>query len=315
VRSSQTLFALSLWFFQYSRNAKCVMGKIGKRLILSSAEFAARVLPVPVKQALYRWPAISGVIRRGLNRAVDPGMKEVTVAAGGLAGMRLSLDLQTEKDYWLGTYEPALQAAIRDWVRTGMVAYDIGANIGYLTLLLARQVGAEGRVYAFEALPANLERLAGNLALNSLEEKVSVVNAAVADRSAPTQFLVGPSGGMGKAAGSAGRREIAYTDTITVSGIALDDFVYNDGNPAPQVVKMDIEGGEVLALPGMKRLLSVARPLVFLELHGPESAQVAWERLTGAGYQICRMQPGYPRVTTVEGLGWKAYVVAKKENR
>jgi len=283
VRSSQTLFALSLWLFQCSRNAKCVMRKMGKRLILSSAEFAARLLPMPAKRALYRWPALSGLIRRGLNRAVDQGMTEVTVAAGGLEGMRLSLDLQTEKDYWLGTYEPALQAAIRDWVQPGTVAYDVGANIGYLTLLLARQVGADGRVFAFEALPANLERLAGNLALNSLEEKVSAVNAAVTDRSAPTQFLVGPSGGMGKVAGSAGREGIAYAETITVPGIALDDFVYNDGNPAPQVVKIDIEGGEVLALPGMKRVLSAARPLVFLELHGPEAARVAWEMLAGLG--------------------------------
>ena len=283
------------------------------RFILNSAAIAARLLPMPVKQALYHLPVLSGLIRRGLNRAVDQGLMEVTVAAGGLVGMHLSLDLQTEKDYWLGTYEPVLQNAIQDWVHPGMVAYDIGANIGYLTLLLAREVGPEGQVFAFEALPANLERLAGNLALNKMEEKVSVVNAAVTDRSAPIQFLVGPSGGMGKAAGSAGRQGIAYTETITVSGIALDDFVYNDGNPAPQVVKMDIEGGEVLALPGMKRVLSEAYPLILLELHGPEAARVAWEMLTGAGYEICHMQPGYPLVTRLEELDWKAYVVAKRE--
>ena len=291
------------------------MRKMWNRLILNSAAVAARLLPVPVKQGLYRWPVLSGLIRRGLNRAVDQGMTEVTVAAGGLAGMHLSLDLQTEKDYWLGTYEPVLQVAIRDWVQPGTVAYDVGANIGYLTLLLARQVGADGRVFAFEALPANLERLAGNLALNVMDAKVTVVNAAVTDRSAPTQFLVGPSGGMGKVAGSAGREGIAYAETITVPGIALDDFVYNDGNPAPQVVKIDIEGGEVLAFPGMKRVLSAARPLVFLELHGPEAARVAWEMLAGAGYQICRMQPGYPLVTTFEELDWKEYVVAKKVDR
>lgn len=288
------------------------MRKLWKRLILSLAAMAARLLSMPVKQGLYRWPVLSGLIRRGLNRAVDQGMTEVTVAAGGLAGMHLSLDLQTEKDYWLGTYEPVLQVAIRDWVRPGVVAYDIGANIGYLTLLLARQVGPEGRVYAFEALPANLERLAGNLALNKMEENVSVVIAAVADRSAQTQFLVGPSGGMGKAVGSTGRQEITYAETITVPGIALDDFVYNEGNPAPQIVKMDIEGGEVLALPGMERVLSEAHPLIFLELHGLEAAQVAWEILTGCGYGVYRMQPGYPRASAVEELDWKAYVVAVK---
>src|SRR4030067_559088 len=118
------------------------MRKLWKRVILSLAAMAARLLSMAVKQGLYRWPVLSGLIRRGLNRAVDQGMTEVTVAAGGLAGMHLSLDLQTEKDYWLGTYEPVLQVAIRDWVRPGVVAYDIGANIGYLTLLLSRQGGA-----------------------------------------------------------------------------------------------------------------------------------------------------------------------------
>lgn len=270
---------------------------------------------MPVKQALYRSPFLSGLVRRGLNRAVDPGMVEVTIAAGKLAGMRLRLDLQAEKDYWLGTYEPDLQAAIRDWVRPGMVAYDVGANVGYISLLLARQVGSQGRVFAFEALPANLERLAGNLALNKLEEKVSVVDAAVTDHSGLAQFLVGPSGGTGKAAGSAGRQEIAYADTIAVTGIALDDFVYNEGKPEPQVVKMDIEGGEVLALPGMTKVLSEAHPLLFLELHGPEAAVVAWGMLTDAGYQLFQMQPGYPLISGFEDLDWKAYVVARKVNR
>jgi hypothetical protein len=48
-----------------------------------------------------------------------------------------------------------------------------------------------------------------------------------------------------------------------------------------------------------------------MELHGPEAAQVAWETLTSAGYQICRMQRDYPKVATVDELDWKAYLVAK----
>jgi len=65
-----------------------------------------------VKRAVYRSPRLARLIRRGLNRAAPQGSAEVTVAAGGLAGMRLSLDLQSEKEYWLGTYEPELQPAI-----------------------------------------------------------------------------------------------------------------------------------------------------------------------------------------------------------
>jgi hypothetical protein len=73
---------------------------------------------------------------------------------------------------------------------------------------------------------------------------------------------------------------------------------------------MDIEGGEVLALKGMPRLLAEARPLILLELHGPEAARASWETLTAAGYQIHRMEHGYPRVASLDELDWKAYLVA-----
>jgi FkbM family methyltransferase len=196
---------------------------------------------------MYRIPPLADLIRHGLNRAAPVGLTQVQVAAGGLAGLWLWLDLQAEKDYWLGTYEPELQDALSELVQPGMVAYDVGANIGYISLLLARRVGQPGKVYAFEALPANLERLRLNLALNGLSENVLVIPAAVVECERPVRFLVGPSGGMGKADGSAGREDVAYAGTIDIDGLSLDTFVFEMGNPPPQVVKMDIEGGEVLA--------------------------------------------------------------------
>jgi FkbM family methyltransferase len=279
-------------------------------LVLSLAASFARLLPDSVKQAVYRSGPLARMIRRGLNRAAPRGITPVTVAAGGLAGMRLSLDLQTEKDYWLGTYEPELQRAILELVRPGDVVYDVGANIGYISLLLAKAVGGTGRVYAFEALPANVERLRTNLVLNEENSRVIVVPAAVVERSRLVRFLVGPSGGMGKADGSAGRQEIPYKETIEVPGIALDEFVYDQGHPSPQVIKMDIEGGEVLAIPGMPRLLAEGQPLILLELHGPEAGRLIWTALVNAGYQICHMAPGFPGVQSMEVLDWKAYLVA-----
>ena len=170
-------------------------------------------------------------------------------------------------------------------------------------------MGEKGKVFAFEALPVNLERLCLNLEASGLASRVEVVAGAVVERPRAVQFLVGPSGGMGKADGSAGRQNVDYQQAIDVTGISLDQFVYGDGHSAPQVVKMDIEGGEVLALPGMQRLLMEAKPLLLLEMHGPEAARVSWEALLSAGYQICRMQPGYPTIPRLEDLDWKAYLV------
>lgn len=279
--------------------------------LLSFAAWTARWLPMPIKRGLYQFRPLAGLLRSALNRAAPHGFSPVMVAAGGLQGLKLSLDLQEEKDYWLGTYEPDLQAAVADLVQPGMVVYDVGANIGYISLLLARRVGAAGHVYAFEALPANLKRLHLNLELSGLSDRVTVVAAAVVEKKRLVRFLVGPSSGMGKAAGSAGRQDVIYSQTLELNGLSLDDFVYADGNPPPQVVKMDIEGGEVLALPGMSRLLVEAHPLILLELHGPEAARLVWDMLYAAGYRLCQMAPGYPQIPSLEVLDWKAYLVAK----
>jgi hypothetical protein len=114
---------------------------------------------------------------------------------------------------------------------------------------------------------------------------------------------------MGKAEGSAGRQEVVYPTSILVTGISLDEFVYGTCHPAPRLLKIDIEGGEVLALPGMHRVLGEAHPVVLLELHGPDAAQVAWDILVRTGYRICRMAPGFPGVPAVETLDWKSYIV------
>lgn len=281
-----------------------------QKLLLNLAAFAAKILPNSFKQAIYKIKPLAILIRRGLNRASPTGLVQVKVAAGDLAGSTILLDMQIDKDYWLGTYEPELQAALRELVPASVVIYDVGANIGYVSLLLIKATGEKGKVFAFEALPSNVEQLRRNVALNGMERRVTVIASAVTMSSGPVRFLVHTSGGMGKAAGSAGRQD-HYQSEVTVPGISLDEFVYQQGNPPPQVVKMDIEGGEVMALPGMQRILAEARPLMLMELHGPESSRIAWENLTAAGYEVCWMRPGYPVVPSLKAMGWKAYIVAK----
>jgi len=289
---------------------------------LSLAAAAARLLPSSLSRLIYRIRPLARFIRGGLNRAAPNGLTRVTVAGGGLQGAELWIDLQNKKNYWLGTYEPELQAAVAAWLRPGMVVYDVGANIGYVSLLISRVVGGKkpgfsekpgfspGKVFAFEPLPSNLERMAANFALNPWAN-ITTVAAAAVDCPGPVRFLAHASAAMGKAAGSAGRANETYVGEIEVQGLTLDGFAYAETGRVPQAIKMDIEGGEVLALRGMTRLLSEARPLLLVELHGPEAARCAWDTLTAAGYRILRMQPGYPQVPSLEALDWKAYIVAE----
>ncbi len=276
--------------------------------VLRLAALAARRLPSGVVQSLYRLGPLTQGLRGLLNRAAPAGAAEVRVAGGHLAGWRLRLDLQSEKDLWLGTYDPELQSAIADAVRPGMTVYDLGANIGYVTLLMARRLGADGRLLAFEPLPANLARLREHVEMNGVGDCVTIFPVAVAGRTGRSRFLVHASGGMGKVEGSAGR-SATYAEVIQVGTVRLDDFVFGPGVPAPDLIKMDMEGGEVLALPGMRRVLRRFRPLLLLELHGPEACRVAWRELSDAHYSLCKIVKGYPLVPAAEALGWKAYVL------
>ena len=172
-----------------------------------------------------------------------------------------------------------------------MVVYDVGANIGYISLMAARLVGDSGRVFSFEALPANIARLKQNVALNQFQERIQIIHAAVVDKAGEVTFLTHASGAMGKALGSAGRDE-HYTQTIKVQGLALDDFVFQQGNPPPAVIKMDIEGGEGMALAGMPRLLKETRPVLLIELHGEEAARQVWDCLKASRYTLRPMRQG-----------------------
>ena len=281
-----------------------------KKAFLNFAAWTARILPKPVIYLIYKVKPLAGFIRRNLNKAAPSGLSEVKIAAGSLAGYTIQLDMQVDKDYWLGTYEQELQAALPLLVPAGATIYDVGANIGYVSLLLAKATGAEGKIFAFEALPANIQQLNRNVELNGKESMVTVVPVAVTDQQGQVKFLVHASGGMGKAVGSAGRQD-PYLSEILVDSLSLDDYVYKLGNPPPAVIKMDIEGGEVLALPGMTRILKEIHPMLLMELHGPESSRAAWEHLTSAGYTLSWMKAGFPPVNSLDEMGWKAYIVAR----
>ena len=286
----------------------------GKKVILDVASKAARLLPPGLKKAIYRIPFLSRFIRQRLNKAVPVGIQEIAVAAGALKGMRLSLDLHAEKDYWLGTYETDLQIAMRDYIQPGMTVYDVGANIGYISLIAARLVGNGGKVYSFETLPDNIKRLQENIRQNDMDDRVQVCHSAVVDHSGETTFFTHKSGAMGKAAGSAGRQE-EYTQSIHVRAVALDDFVFTEGNPPPQIIKMDIEGGEILAVQGMKRLLAEVKPLLLIELHGEEAARSVWQALTENGFTLHTMRRGYAVIRSLTDLDWKAYILAQPEKK
>ena len=222
----------------------------------------------------------------------------VRLIASGLGrGLRLRVLPETPKSYWLGTHEPQMQAALAANVREGMTVYDCGANVGYFSVILARLVGPEGRVYAFEPSPASFESLRVAADLNGFTNLMPVP-AGVWEERTTLRFRRGDAGAslvsdhvegvFGEAAEQAGERSDSYVEIETVS---LDDFVYAEGHPPPDFIKLDVEGAEGRALAGARRILSEMRPGLLLEIHGEPGREV-WSLLREFGYVATNIATG-----------------------
>lgn len=147
-------------------------------------------------------------------------------------------------------YEPEVSCLFKQIVRQGMTFVDVGAYIGYYTLLAAKCVGIEGKVYAFEPDPSYYALLVKNIEANNLGKIVEPFNQAIGDTRGKATLYLGRSTGSGLL-----KTPDATDKTSMADVISLDMFFENQGWPAVQAIKMDIEGSEVLALEGIRQLV------------------------------------------------------------
>lgn len=214
------------------------------------------------------------------------------ILAGPLRGTRWIVGA-SRNAYWLGTYERSKCKVFAAAIAQGDVVYDVGAHVGYYTLLASKLVGARGRVYAFEPLPANLEFLEHHLKLNQITN-VTVVPAAVSDATGLGRFNLASSRAMGHLAQSESKYATrplqvdarAADCELQVKTISLDDWTSRTERPLPRVIKMDIEGAELQALHGAAELLRRAFPTLLIATHGKTLHQACQSFLSRLGYGV-----------------------------
>jgi FkbM family methyltransferase len=220
-----------------------------------------------------------GRLIRAPLRLVPPN-RVVRILSGPLAGRRWVTG-SAPHGCWLGTYERDLQQAMAATIRPGDVVYDIGATVGFFTLLAATLTGPRGCVVAIEPLPRNVELLERHLALNGIGH-VRVVAAAVSNEPGTARFAQDESPSMGHLSPH-GSRSVPL---VTIDGLVAE------GRPAPHVIKMDIEGAEALALAGATQTLRVHRPVLFLSTHGFAAHEACCSALRGMGYRLALRRDG-----------------------
>lgn len=195
-------------------------------------------------------------------------------------------DLVQRQILMLGYWDREVAEAFKATLKPEDVFYDVGANIGYFSLLAA-SIGV-GRVVAFEPLEELAQRAEGNVALNGFGDVVRVVHLALGDALGSAQYEPGPdwNSGAGRILPKAVPRE-----GVTVQVTTLDDFLSETESAPPTVMKIDVEGFESKVLRGARQLLEERPPRVIVfegdcspegELEDREVSRI----LENAGYRI-----------------------------
>lgn len=243
-----------------------------RRTPRSFAVHTINLLPSGLARRLRGSSRIASLLRPVVNQLVPAGPTVVTIRSGRGAGMRIEIDPRSEKYYWTGTYEPEVTAELARILAPGAVFWDVGAHVGYMTIIAARLVGSSGRVVAFEPLSANLDRLRHAVTLNALDN-VIVRPVAIAGRPGQVPFHVHSRSSMGSLRRRVGEIEVTHVEASTLDHEAQSQVL-------PSLVKIDVEGGEVDVLEGAQRLFSEFCPAVMIECLSADALHQCQDRLS-----------------------------------
>lgn len=163
-----------------------------------------------------------------------------------------------------GVWEEMTTELFKKLVKEGDTVVDLGANMGYFSLLASRLVGEKGKVYAFEPEPVNYGLLVKNIELNGYDNIVPVPKA-VSNVNGKVEFFI-HSTDSGRHVIQDYNEKAENGNLIDAESVTLDEF-FKDKSP-PDVIKMDIEGAELLALLGMEKMIESSENLmIFTEFY------------------------------------------------
>jgi FkbM family methyltransferase len=239
--------------------------------------------------------------------------RALPILRGAGRGLRIRVgDSALTRTVW--TSELRVEAALLALLHPGDVFYDIGANIGWYSLLAARAVGHSGKVIAFEPNLPNAVLLQKNVATNRLGN-VTVIPAAVTYQNGWATFLdhgslighLSKDDSEAQANRSAGRTE-SHMGSSVVPVVALDSWIAEGTQKPPKVLKIDVEGAEVGVLRGMTEMLQLVRPTLIIELHDTHT-EVA-EVLDSVGYRHALVESQEP----THEERWGAHLLAQPQD-
>ena len=193
-----------------------------------------------------------------LRKAAPPGRSFIFDAYCSDIRVNVDTRFKVERIMWSGTYEPSLVRFLKTQNTSGWTAIDIGANVGAISLLLAKLVGPNGQVFAVEPGPPNVARLRANFALNpTLAARTEIIPSGMGRNQAELWWA--------EEEGNPGNAMLAQEGTHRIPVNTLDNFVRQYDIDGIDFIKIDVEGMELEVMQGGKQTLQRFRPVLYFE--------------------------------------------------
>ncbi len=215
--------------------------------------------------------------------------KTYTIRSGPLKGVRWFV--HKDHQFWmpLGQYETQTANWIQSQLEPGMCFYDIGGNAGYFSLLGSREVGASGTVQVFEPVPVNVEVINHQIENNSITN-IKLHNLALSDTDGHTTFAVESNNANSHLANVEIVHATSAPSSLVEVRTATIDSLIQSSLPKPDIIKIDVEGAEVLVLEGAKATLRKYKPNLLVSTHSAILCSEVKTLLSEIGYHVSTLQ-------------------------
>jgi FkbM family methyltransferase len=263
-----------------------------------------------IKQAVFRLlPFFPVNVLEGLARSNPSSLKyrlasaglrqrDVAIRNGVAQGLKFNAG-ESCPELALGTYEVPIQKIFAQYLKAGDTFYDIGANVGFFSIIAAKLVGDTGKVYAFEPGEGNAKSVRHNAQLNNFSQ-IEVIAKAVSHTSGSGQLLLAKYSGGHTLAVADAPPDLA--GEVTVDLVAIDDLIAQNKIKPPNFVKVDVEGAELDALKGMTETIKTYQPTVIYEVD--DGDRTAYERkyqeladfFEGLNYRVTQIENSYDTI-------------------
>jgi len=226
----------------------------------------SRLLRIPIFSRLVLLATARSELALSLARLAIKSYYRNQVVLCELHGHKMLIPPDSISVYTWKPFEPDVTEAFVRQLHSGDVVVDVGAHIGYYTLLAAQAVGQEGRVFAFEPDPTNYDLLQKNVKLNGYKNVIAL-NTAVSDSSKHTALFLGPT----SSENSLIRDNTKKAKSMVVETTSLDDFFKSFPEKIKiALIKIDVEGSEMLVLAGMSQIMSDNTRLAIISEYVPK---------------------------------------------